>query len=91
MIRTKEDLLQQIKNWRPDDTSDEMLGIIEDISDYYDANASNDDWRQKYEENDSQWRKKYSERFFENKTDDKIETEEIKEAPRTFEELFKEE
>lgn len=92
MIRTKEELLKEIKDWRPDDTSDEMISIVEDISDYYDANKDNDDWRKKYEENDAEWRSKYRDRFMnpeEVKTEEKEEIE--KQTPRTFEDLFKEE
>lgn len=69
-VKTKEELLDILKMKVGDDTSDETIAFIEDISDTltdYEgkiANSENEDWKTKYEENDKMWREKYRERFF---------------------------
>lgn len=99
-VRTKEELFELIKARIGDQTDDDTISFLEDITDTisdYEVKANGDgvDWKEKYEENDRTWRAKYTERFF-NKDDEVIEkteeteTEEEKEAPKTFEELFEE-
>ena len=67
-IKSKEDILSAVKDKFKDDTSDSTLSFIEDISDTFNdlqSKASGEqDWKQKYDENDKQWREKYKERFF---------------------------
>lgn len=95
MVKTKEEILNSIKDILKDDTSDTALSLIEDLSDTLDNNASSDetDWKTKYEENDAQWRQRYRDRFFskpaqeEDDTDDP-EPEETND-PKTFSDLFK--
>lgn len=98
MVRTREELLESIRAKFGDDTSDETLSIIEDISDTMDdyENKTNKDdvnWREKYEENDKMWREKYRDRFFNSNpgnadTDDEVFDEGENEV-KTFEDLFK--
>lgn len=105
MKLTKQEALDQIKAILGDKvTEDTSIKLIEDISDTLDAKEKedNEDWKKKYEENDSAWRKKYTDRFFntpasgaDDKDDNPIkdpekEVEQEAEAPKTFEELFKE-
>lgn len=94
MVRTKEELLESVKNMLKDSTSDEALALIEDVSDTLDDKPKDEEnWKEKYEENDKMWREKYRDRFFsatpatEEEEIDDPETE-IAEK-RTFEELFK--
>ena len=65
-ILKKDELFTKIKSLIGDDSSDETLAILEDfqdtVNDYEDR--SKEDWRTKYEQNDSEWRAKYKERFF---------------------------
>ena len=65
---TKDQLLAKVKSVLGDNTSDEAIGLIEDITDTYDdldgRAKDTTDWKQKYEENDAQWRKKYTDRFY---------------------------
>lgn len=72
-VRSREELLDFINKRFPDDTSEEVLGFIEDVSDTYDDmnNRINEagDWKTKYESNDAEWRKKYRDRFFANTED----------------------
>lgn len=94
-VRTKEELFDLIKARIGDQTDDDAISFLEDITDTisdYELKANGDgvDWKEKYEENDRTWRAKYMERFF-NKNDEVIEKTEEKEAPKTFEELFTEE
>lgn len=98
-VKTKEQLLEYIKNKTADDTSDDTLNFIADITDTLDdyENKLHDqtDWKKKFEENDKEWRNKYKERFFEGDPDaeaTKPETEEEETAePKTYDDLFVEE
>ena len=93
-VRTKEELLEIIKNRIGEDTSDEAISLIEDISDTYDSlnTSSNDEeWKQKLKDLDESWRKKYKDRFF--KASDIKEDEEIVEDANetkeySYEKLF---
>lgn len=94
-VRTKEDIMTSIKGKFGDDTSDETLAFIEDVSDTFNALESqakdSTDWKSKYEENDKEWREKYKERFFSADPVNEPEKPEQDEPekPRTFEDLFK--
>lgn len=96
MVKTKEEILNSIKDILKDDTSDSALSLIEDLSDTLDNTKPSDetDWKTKYEENDAQWRQRYRDRFFSkpaqedsDETDDPA-PEETNE-PKTFSDLFK--
>ena len=94
-IRKREELLSAIRERFTDDTSDETLGLLEDITDTLDdyENRANDstDWKTKYEENDANWRQKYRDRFFNssNNDDDLEDNKGSENTVRTFEDLFK--
>lgn len=101
-IKTTEELLNAIKERVGEDSSDEALEFIENVSDTLNdlnSKASKEqDWERKYNENDSAWRKKYRERFFsgnnnnENNDNDFDDDEPDNKGKRlTFESLFKEE
>ena len=96
-IKNINEIMESVKARIGEDTSDEALAFIEDISDTlndYDSRVSEaGDWKRKYEENDSSWRKKYQERFFHVMPDDDTvitdpEPEPEPNAPTSFEELF---
>lgn len=98
-IKTQEELLTSIKGLLADNTSDEAISLLEDVTDtlgsFSNANKDNEDWKKKYEENDKEWRQKYRDRFFntgssDGKSDDKFEPEpEPGPAIRKFDDLFK--
>lgn len=99
-IKTQEELLTSIKGLLADDTSDEAISLLEDVTDtlgsFSSTNNDNEDWKKKYEENDKEWRQKYRDRFFntgssdDGKSDDKFEPEpEPEPAIRKFDDLFK--
>ena len=95
MVRTKEEILNLVKDIIKDDTSDSALSLVEDLSDTLDARETSDetDWKTKYEENDAQWRQRYRDRFFskpaqeEEEPDDPVPEEHNE--PKTFSDLFK--
>lgn len=63
-VKTKDELLASIKSKFGDDTSDETIALLEDISDTLDTTKEGADWKKKYEDNDKMWREKYTSRFF---------------------------
>lgn len=69
----REDYLARIQGIIGEDTSDEAMAIIEDMTDTYDDMntrlSSSTDWKAKYEENDKTWREKYKARFFSSNED----------------------
>ena len=98
-VLTREQMLERIKQRIGEDTSDEALKLIEDVSDtindYETKTNDTTDWEKKYKENDEQWRKKYKERFFtapiQEDEQDIPNEEEPKLEKLTYENLFKEE
>ena len=96
-VRTKDELLEIIKGRIGDDSSDETISFLEDITDTlsdYEEKATNsdtEDWKTKYEENDKMWREKYRERFFSKeveKEDEDFEEDEAKSL--SYDDLFEE-
>lgn len=95
MIRTKEEILERIKAVTGDDTGDETLGLIEDVTDtltdFEHRTQDSTNWEQKYKDNDAEWRKKYHDRFFNSNGDSEDDSGETDDTtPMTFDDLFKE-
>ena len=95
-VQNKETLLEKLKGQIGDDTSDEAIALIEDISDTIDDMNSrlseSGDWKTRYEENDAEWRKRYKERFYSGDSNSDSESESEREPndkPKTFSDLFK--
>ena len=88
-----DELIAKIKAKIGEDTSDESIELLEDVSDTFNANNDVEKWKTKYEENDKEWRKKYIERFSGSLDDinDGGDDDDDEEEKTTFEELFKEE
>lgn len=95
MIKTKDELIELVTQRIGDDTSDEAISFLEDVTDtlnnYETITADNTNWKEKYEENDKEWRTKYKERFMNGdpSRDDEI-IEDETEKKYTFDSLFKE-
>lgn len=97
-ILGKDDFMNRLKERIGEDTSDEAISFLEDITDTVNdlesRAGSGDNWKKKYEENDLAWKQKYKERFFntEVKDDENEFTEEKTETVRkyTYDELFSE-
>lgn len=99
-VRTKDEILEMIKEKIGEDTSDETITLIEDVTDtlndYETRTSGGEDWKAKYEENDASWRRRYTDRFF-NKNSEEItgvaeETADSGELTEkvSYEDLFKE-
>ena len=101
-IKTREELLQSINERLSDDSSDEALTLLEDVTDTlndYDTRLSDStDWKQRYEDNDKEWREKYKSRFTngtvgeegnEKDNNKNKQKEDEEEKHYTFDELFK--
>jgi len=86
-----DELIAKIKTKIGEDTSDESIELLEDVTDTFNANNDGEDWKTKYEENDKEWRKKYIDRFSGSGGNEQEEEEEEEEEKTTFEDLFKEE
>ena len=90
-IKTIEELMGAVRARVGEDTSDEAIAFVEDVSDTLTALSNAEDWKKKYEDNDAEWRKRYQDRFF---NSDKPDDSEPKPDPEpkklTFDELFKE-
>ena len=90
-VRTKEELLDLIKGRIGEDTGDDALTLIEDISDTYDdletKSKDPENWHEKYDQLDADWRRRYKERFYNNEAD---ESEDHQDPPevRSFADLF---
>lgn len=90
---TRDELIEKVRKYVGDRTDDETIEIIEDISDSIDS-SDDDEWKQKFEENDKMWRDKYISRFYEKKEDEPdtpTEDEEEEKEYNSFEDLFEEE
>ena len=76
-ILSKEEFMNRVKERVGEDTSDEAIKFLEDMSDTFDdldsKTKDKEDWKAKYEKNDKEWREKYRERFFNGGSDDKEE------------------
>lgn len=97
-IKSKDELLSELKAKLGEDDSDDTLSFIEDISDTYDDMSDqlskSGEWKTKYEQNDKEWRQKYRDRFFSKPIDEpdiNIPTEPATESkkPMTYADLFK--
>lgn len=95
-IKTRDEILTSVRAHFGDDVSDDVLALVEDITDTMtdlESKANNDgtNWKQKYDENDAAWRKKYRDRFFSGGSDPEIDEHEPPTTKKyTFDNLFKE-
>lgn len=94
-IRTREEILEAVRARVGEQTDDETITFLEDVSDTLTdletrANGDGEDWRTRYEENDREWRRRYTERFFNADPEPKPEPNPNpeQEKPSRFEDLF---
>lgn len=94
-VRTREELLESIRARVGEQTDDDTIAFLEDVTDTLTdfetrANGDGENWEQRYKDNDTEWRKKYTERFFSSEPTDPPEPKDPPEtSPKTFEDLFK--
>lgn len=91
-IRTKDEILELVRARVGDDSSDEVIEFIEDITDtlndYEKRLSDSTDWKAKYEENDAEWREKYKARFFGKEVDETEIDDEEEVKSMKYEDLF---
>ena len=94
-VKTREEILESVRARVGEQTDDETIAFIEDISDTLSdletkAKGDGTDWKTKYEENDAEWRKKYTERFYSSAPNNEPEPPKPDDTnkPKTFAELF---
>lgn len=93
-VKSKEDLIASIKAVIGEDTTDESLSLLEDVSDTFTSfeteTKDKTDWKAKYNELDESWRKKYRDRFMSGSVDeeDDFSGAEERKVPRTYADLF---
>ena len=68
-ILSKDEFFTRLQAQLGDDTSDESIAFLEDMTDTYNdmenrANGDGEDWEKKYKDLDESWKKKYRHRFF---------------------------
>mgnify|MGYP007101898665 CR=1 FL=1 len=94
MIKSKDEILTAIRGKLGEDTDDDSLALIEDVTDTFndleEKGKGQEDWKKKYEDNDKEWRQKYRDRFYAPTSDyEEDDFEEEKPAKLRFEDLFK--
>jgi hypothetical protein len=94
-VKTREEILEKLKNRVGNQSDDETIEFLEDVTDTLSdleekAKGDGVDWKAKYEENDAEWRKKYTDRFFSSEpiTNEEPPSLEPQSEPTTFDELF---
>lgn len=97
-VVNKDTIMERLRENFNDNDSDDVLGLLEDVTDtlndYQSRLEENGDWKERYEQNDREWRQKYKDRFFNNEPEPEPdpEPEPYKDpeqaTPTTFEELF---
>ena len=97
-VRSISEILEYVQARIAEDTSDDAIAFVEDITDTLNDLESKtkdeEDWKKKYEDNDASWRKKYKDRFFgggkpsEEELEEEFEDNEEK-TVKKFEDLFK--
>ena len=94
-VKTREEILAEVKARVGEQTDDETIAFLEDVSDTLTdletkAKGDGTNWKAKYEENDAEWRKKYTERFYSSDPEPDIQDPKPEEPqpPKTFAELF---
>jgi hypothetical protein len=91
-IKSKNEIMDKVKELIGEDTSDETLGFIQDLSDTLENGNSDriQELERQVEETDSTWRKKYRDTFFSGKPDPEMDDEpDEPKKPRNFSDLFK--
>ena len=82
MVKTKDEIMEEIRAYIGDRSDDQTISLIENISDTIDDYAAHGDYDEKLMAVEAEWRRKYIDRFMsggENKNeveDDKTEDEE---------------
>lgn len=95
-IRSITELIESARTLIGENTSDEALSFMDDLSDtmtdFNTRTQDSTDWHQRYDENDAMWRKRYADRFNSKPMDEEEDDSyELPEPPKkTYLDLFTE-
>jgi 2-phospho-L-lactate transferase/gluconeogenesis factor (CofD/UPF0052 family) len=76
MVKTKDEIMEEIRAYIGDRADDQTIALVENISDTIDDYAAHGDYDEKLMAVEAEWRRKYIDRFMngsENKTDVEVE------------------
>lgn len=88
MVKTKDEIMEEIRAYIGDRADDETIALVENISDTIDDYAAHGDYDEKLMAVEAEWRRKYIDRFMnggENKSDVKVEKTEDEEKEKAEE------
>lgn len=74
MVKTKDEIMEEIRAYIGDRADDETIALVENISDTIDDYAAHGDYDEKLMAVEAEWRRKYIDRFM-NGGENKIEVE----------------
>lgn len=83
MVKTKDEILAEIKTYIGDRTDDETVSLVENVTDTLSDMEKNGNAAARVKEVEDMWRTKYMERFFDGDKEEKIT--EVKEDEETEE------
>jgi hypothetical protein len=72
MIKTKEEMLAELKAYIGDRTDDETVSLVENVTDTLSDMEKNGNSEARVKEVEDMWRTKYMERFFDGDKEEKI-------------------
>ena len=93
MVKTKDEIMEEIRAYIGDRSDDQTIALIENISDTIDDYAAHGDYDEKLMAVEAEWRRRYIDRFMnggENKSDVKITEDEEKPDGITIDDLYTE-
>ena len=88
MVKTKAEIMEEIRAYIGDRSDDQTIALIENISDTIDDYAAHGDYDEKLMAVEAEWRRKYIDRFMtggEKKNDVEVETTEDEEKDKAEE------
>lgn len=88
MVKTKDEIMEEIRAYIGDRADDQTIALVENISDTIDDYAAHGDYDEKLMAVEAEWRRKYIDRFMnggENKSDVKVETTDDEEKDKSEE------
>ena len=86
MVKTKDEIMEEIREYIGDRSDDQTIALVENISDTIDDYAAHGNYEEKLMAVEAEWRRKYIDRFMnggENKTE--VEAEKIDDEEKTEE------
>lgn len=89
-VRTRDEIMKQLRTVIGENDSDDVLTLMTDISDTLGDNKDRErvtQLEQQLQDKDKEWRKKYRDAFF-SKPDESLDDEDESKTPSKFEDLF---